>query len=232
MTFAGRFAGGALAVALLAGCSIQSDSAPRLITDEDQSALRAPQPEPAGAPTSGNERIYLVAADGSGRLRTVAREPTGPLAEGLLQLLFDGANDAEERQALLSAIPDVATLNDVTVRDNIVTVDIGDELLGLPSAQLVLAVAQIVYTASQVVDNAQVVIRVNGSRQSWPDVSRRQLSRPLTIYDFNGLAENAQPAYPAQVAPVATVPPATTAAATTTSAPLAPSPSATAPDER
>jgi hypothetical protein len=204
--------------AFTTGCSIQTDSAPRDIDPERQVELQAPEPEPGGAPATGSERIYLV-NDTSERLRTVARQPAGSDAQALLEVLFEGANDAEVAEGLTSAIPPGTTLHSVIVRGNVVTVDIGDEMSDLPSAALVVAIAQIVYTANAAVDDAEVVIRVDGERRAWPDVSRRQLSRALTIYDFIDLAESAQPHYPSNFTNVLPTTTTTTSVPPTTSAP-------------
>jgi hypothetical protein len=221
-----------------AGCSIQTDSAPRDIDPERERELQAPEPGAGGAPATGSARIYLL-NDTSERLSTVARQPAGSDAQALLEVLFEGANDAEVAEGLTSAIPPGTTLHSATVRGNVVTVDIGDEMSDLPSAELVVAIAQIVYTANEVTDDAEVVIRVDGERRAWPDLSRRQLSRALTIYDFVDLPESAQPAYPSNftnilptttttttVPPTTTAPP-TTAAATPPPTTAAPTPPAT-----
>jgi len=234
-----RFIVAALAVCVAGfttGCSIQTDSAPRDIDPERERELQAPEAEAGGAPATGSERIYLL-NETSGRLSTVARQPAGSDAQALLEVLFEGANDAEVAEGLTSAIPAGTTLHSATVRGNVVTVDIGDEMSDLPSAELVVAIAQIVYTANELADDAEVVIRVDGERRAWPDRSRRQLSRALTIYDFIDLPESAQPDYPSNFTNIlpttttttvpATTPPPTTAPPTTPPPTTAPPTTAT-----
>jgi hypothetical protein len=41
-----------------------------------------------------------------------------------------------------------------------------------------------------------VRIRVDGQTRDWPDGNGELQTRPLTVYDYPGLAESAQPPYP------------------------------------
>ena len=71
------------------------------------------------------------------------------------------------------------------------------EILDLSGDQFVLAVAQLVVTASELDGVRSVRLRVDGEAQAFPDGAGELQSEPLTVYDFPGLVESAQPSYPA-----------------------------------
>ena len=64
------------------------------------------------------------------------------------------------------------------------------------------AVAQIVFTASEVDGVESVNILINGADQQWPSGNGELQSAPLTVYDYPGLVQSSQPAYPAIPTPV------------------------------
>ena len=76
-------------------------------------------------------------------------------------------------------------------------VDLSPEILELQSSALRYAVAQIVYTADELDGVRSVRLRVDGEIQAWPAGGGELRYEPLTVYDFPGFAESAQPAYPA-----------------------------------
>jgi sporulation and spore germination protein len=199
------------AIALLAGgCAIQPDSAPRDIP-EDLQELDGPAVTAAGGAAGGSDRIYLLAPDGAPQqLRTVQRD-TGGEASTLLAELISGPNPDEFESGLSSAVPQALALRSVRVADGVAEVDVGEGLLELPGGDLTRAVAQIVFTASEIPGADSVLIRVDGATREWPDGSGAQHRGPLSVYDFTGWAESAQPAFP--------VSPSPTAASTTTTAP-------------
>ena len=88
------------------------------------------------------------------------------------------------------------TLHSAPLVANTLTVDISAEILELPGSSLREAVAQLVFTGSELEGVRSVRILVDGASAAWPDGSGELQDRPLTIYDFPGLAESAQPPYP------------------------------------
>ena len=198
------------AIVLFAGgCAIQPDSAPRDIP-EDLQERETPSASAAGGVAQGSDRIYLLAPDGSdAQLRTVQRD-TGGDAQTLLRELISGPNPAELESGYGSAVPATLVLHSVGVDDGVVQVDVNDALLDLTSGDLIDAVAQIVFTASAIPGAQSVLIRVDGATREWPDGSGAQHRGPLTIYDFIGYAESAQPAFPVSPTPTTAVPPSTT----------------------
>lgn len=184
-----------VAALLTAACAIQPDASPRDIAPEAQLVLESADPE-AGV-TAGASRIFLIDA---GLERTVLRSvprDVEPQAVALLTGLLAGPNEAELDARLSTAIPAGTQLNAARRVGGTLTVDVTSELLDLAGEQFVLAVAQLVVTASELEGVRAVRLRVDGEAQAFPDGAGELQTEPLTVYDFPGLVESAQPAYPA-----------------------------------
>lgn len=203
----------------LASCAIQPDSGPRDVPD-DHAARVAVAPPVEGAAATGSGRIYLIAPEGSDQpLRSVLRDPKGQ--EELIATLIQGPNATELGAGLRSRVPAGLDVNSVQFDGGVVNVDVSDELEDLDDASLQLAVAQIVFTASELPGAESVLIRVDGDSRSWPDRDGDLQSDPLTVYDFIGYAESAQPAYPVTPRVPATTTTTTTTTTTSTTVPPA-----------
>ena len=83
------------------------------------------------------------------------------------------------------------------------TVEVSDAFGDLTPEALRLAVAQIVATASEIDGVEAVQLRIDGTARVWPLGSGELTDRPLTVYDYPGLIESTQPAFPAIPTPVA-----------------------------
>jgi Sporulation and spore germination len=186
-----------VAVTLGTGCAIQPDNAPREIPPAERGQLDL---LPPGGEAIGQSRIYLVAGEGPGgerELRTVLRDvepPTDP--EAVLRTLIAGANPGEADSGMTSPLPSSSTLHSARLVASTLNVDLSGEILELPGSSLRDAIAQIVFTGSELDGVRAVRIRVDGRTRGWPDGSGELQERPLTIYDYPGLAESAQPPYP------------------------------------
>ena len=182
-------------LALLAACSIQPDTAPRAIPADERGLLDPLTPE--GGEADGSTRVFLVVDtdDGEAQLRAVARgvdaTPTAALTE-----LFKGVNDQEDEAGLSTAIPAGLVLLGARSIAGTLQVDVSEEILDLPGPALELAVAEIVFTASELDGVREVRLKVNGQNREWPDGGGELQNRALTAYDYPGLAESSQPAYP------------------------------------
>lgn len=197
-------------ITVVAACSIQPDSAPRDVP-QDQALLDVPTP--AENPATGDSPIYVRAPDSASQpLRSVLREAASPLE--LIDALVDGPNDDEQSRGLSTALPQTIDVNSVRLVAGVVNVDVSADILELNGSNLTTAVAQIVLTASQIAGARSVVIRVDGERREWPDGDGVALSRPLTPYDFIDYAESSQPAFPATPSPTTTAPPPPTSPST------------------
>lgn len=189
-------------VTLAAGCGIATDNEPRDIPAGQQLELGVTG-DPAAGATGGEARIYLLAADVSGQastLRAVARD-VDPTPTATLLALLAGANSSELDRQLRSALPTGTTLRSATLRGGVLIVDLSPELLQLTGDDLVLALAQVVYSASEIETVRSVSILVDGAAQLWPDGAGVLTAEPLTTYDFPGLVASTQPAYPALPSP-------------------------------
>jgi Sporulation and spore germination len=186
-----------VAATLGTGCAIQPDNAPRDIPAAERGQL---DPVPPGGEAIGQSRIYLVTGAGSGvdrQLRTVLRDvepPTDP--EAVLRTLIAGANQGELDSGMTSPLPSSSTLHSARLVASTLNVDLSGEILELPGSSLRDAVAQIVFTGSLLDGVRSVRIRVDGQTRDWPDGNGELQTRPLTVYDYPGLAESAQPPYP------------------------------------
>ncbi|MBA3286956.1 MAG: GerMN domain-containing protein [Acidimicrobiia bacterium] len=190
---------GAFAVAVVlaaGGCSISSENAPRDIPVDQRGQLDLA--DPSAGEATGASRIFLVTATGPDdgqRLQSVLRDvPADP--EAVLQALLAGPNEGEFEAELRTAVPGEEELLAARLIAGTLNVDLTGAIQTLPPATLVLAVAQIVFTASEIDGVRSVRLRIEGEAGSWPDGFGELQSRPLTVYDFPGVALSAQPGYP------------------------------------
>jgi spore germination protein GerM len=183
--------------AVAAGCGIRADDAPRDIAVEDRPL--AGEAATGAAAAEGASRVYLVTpneADAQRRLRSVQRDVQARPAQ-LLEALFDGPNTAELASGVVTAIPTELELRSARSVGEVLYVDVSEELAELSGDVLILAIGQIVHTASELDGVSGVRLRVNGSDQPWPKGDGGSATGNLTVYDYPGLVESAQPAYPA-----------------------------------
>ena len=92
----------------------------------------------------------------------------------------------------------------ITVRPvgQVLTVDLTDVFDQLTPDGLRLAVAQIVSTATDIDGVQSVQLHINGEPRVWPLGNGELTDRPLTQYDYPGLVESSQPAFPAIPSPI------------------------------
>ena len=192
-----------LVVALLAsaGCSIQPDATPNDLPDERANVFGEPA---TGDEAAGTNRIYLLAppdVEAPQRLRSAQRDvPTAPAS--VLASLFAGPN-ADERDAQLdTAIPADVELLAARSVGQVLTIDLNDVFDDLTPDGLRLAVAQIVSTATDIDGVRSVQLRIDGEPRVWPLGNGELTDRPLTRYDYPGLVESTQPAFPAIPSPI------------------------------
>ncbi len=189
------------ALTILAGCSIQPEAAP--------SDLPAERADVFGEPATGDEavgtnRIYLLAPtdlEAPQRLRSVQRGvPSAPAS--VLASLFAGPNATERDAQLDTAIPTDVVLLGARSVGPVLTVDLNDVFDELTPDGLRLAVAQIVSTATDIGGVQAVQLRIDGEPRVWPLGNGELTDRPLTRYDYPGLVESTQPAFPAIPSPI------------------------------
>ena len=190
-----------IALALItAGCSIQPEASPNDLPDEVANVFGEPA---TGDEAAGTNRIYLLAppdVEAPQRLRSVQRD-VAPTAESVLESLFAGPNADERDSQLDTAIPADVELLDARPVGQVLTVDLNDVFDDLTPDGLRLAVAQIVSTATELDGVQSVQLRIDGEPRVWPLGNGELTDRPLTQYDYPGLVESSQPAFPAIPSP-------------------------------
>ncbi len=187
----------------LGACGITSDSTPRDIPAQEQLPVSGGDSQ-AGAAT-GTARVYLLTPETTGQASTlvaVARDVVES-PEELLRALMAGPNEGELDRQLRTALPVGMELRSATRKGVVLVIDVSRELQQVSGQPLVLAVAQIVFTASELSGVRSVQILVEGASRQWPAGNGEVQSDPLTVYDFPGQVQSAQPAYPAIPSPEA-----------------------------
>jgi spore germination protein GerM len=129
-------------------------------------------------------------------LQAVARD-VDENATDVLGELFAGPNATEMEHQFRTALPAGVQLLSADRHGTVLEVDVTKELGQLSGQVLVAAVAQIVFTASEVDGVQSVSILIDGVDQQWPAGNGELQSAPLTVYDYPGLVQSSQPAYPA-----------------------------------
>ncbi len=190
-----------VALVTTAGCSIQPDASPNDLPDERANVFGEPA---TGDEAAGTNRIFLLApadVDAPQRLRSVQRDvATAPAS--ILDSLFAGPN-ADEREAQLdTAVPADVELEGARTVGQVLTIDLNDVFDDLTPDGLRLAVAQIVSTATDIDGVQSVQLRIDGEPRVWPLGNGELTDRPLTRYDYPGLVESTQPAFPAIPSPI------------------------------
>ncbi|MBL6619830.1 MAG: GerMN domain-containing protein [Ilumatobacteraceae bacterium] len=181
-----------VAIALVTGCGIRPDAAPRDIPIEDRSLPASPI-SAAGA-SGGDARIYLLTPTEPRQVRSVTRS-TGT-RDDLLAALVAGPTDGELSLPLSSALPvDLEVLSTRSV-GSVLYVDLSSAIAELSGSGLTLAVAQIVFTATDIAGVDAVQLTVDGQRFPWPRPDGATTTGLLRPYDFPGYAVSAQPDYP------------------------------------
>lgn len=178
------------------GCSIQPEASPNDLPDDRAEVFGEPD---TGDVAAGTNRIYLLAptdADSPQRLRSVQRDvPTAPAS--VLASLFAGPNSQERSDQLDTAIPTDVELLGARQTGSLLTVDVNDVFDELTPNGLRIAIAQIVATATDIDGVDQVQLRVDGEVGVWPLGNSELTDRPLTAFDYPGVVESSQPAFPA-----------------------------------
>lgn len=191
---------GVVAVVLVAfGCSVAPDNTPRDIEAGALDVVVRNQSN-VGQAAAGSGRIYLLAPDVPGepaRLQSVARDIDDDV-DAVMASLMAGPNTTEFVDRYRSGLPAGMRMLSITRRSRgVVQLDVDDAIATLRGDELILALAQIVYTLNDVSGITGVVITVQGAESRWPSGNGELQSDPLTVYDYPGLEPSSQPAYPA-----------------------------------
>lgn len=186
----------ALAAVAVSSCSIRPDATPSDLPAERSNVFGEPA---TGDEAAGTSRIFLLAPatpDQPQRLRSVLRDVVAA-PEDVLRSLFAGPNAAERDGQLDTAIPAEVELLGARTLSQVLTVDVTDAFDDLTPDGLRLAVAQIVTTATELDGVESVRLRIDGESRVWPAANGELVDGPLTPFDYPGLVESTQPAFPA-----------------------------------
>lgn len=189
-----------LAVAVGSACAIQPEAAPNDVPDDRSGVFGDPS---TGDEAAGTNRIFLLAptdAEEPQRLRAVLRDVQNTAA-AVLNSLFAGPNAAERDEQLDTAIPADVELRTARTVGEVLTLDLNDVFAELTPDGLRLAVAQIVITATEIEGVRAVQLRVDGEPRVWPRGNGELTEDALTEFDFPGLVESSQPAFPGTPSP-------------------------------
>ena len=178
--------------ALVAGCGVQGDGAPRNLSPEvvpqELLAPSASVAQPAEPESGAVATVYLV--DNRERLRPVPRMPGSPLLiVNVLDSLLRGATDEEADEGLRSEVPAGTTVNGIDRLDrDVIAIDLSEEFAETTADGELLAQAQIVYTVSELANVRGVLFLVDGRPREGADDDAKLTSSPLTVDDFEDFA--------------------------------------------
>ncbi len=185
-----------LLISVVAGCAIEPQASPSDVPVEQREIFGDPI---TGDEAAGSNTVYLLAPsdlEGNQRLRSVSRDvPTTPSA--VLRSLFAGPNEQERDDQLDTAIPSDLELLSARTVGQILTVNVVDAFGELTPDGLRFAVAQIVSTSARIEGVQAIRLQIDGEPRVWPLGNGELTDRPLTVYDYPGLIESTQPAFPA-----------------------------------
>jgi spore germination protein GerM len=178
--------------AVVAGCGVQGDGAPRALAPEavpaelvapSSSVARPDQPQFGTVAT-----VYLV--DNRERLRPASRTLDSPaLIVNVLNSLLEGATDDEAEDGLRSEVPAGTSVNGIDRLDeDVIAVDLSEEFADTTADGELLAQAQIVYTVTELGNVRGVLFLVDGRPREGADDDAKLTSSPLTVEDFEDFA--------------------------------------------
>jgi spore germination protein GerM len=190
-----------IAVLVASGCAVASDNTPRDIDPGVLAVIEQNQTN-VGQAAAGSGRIYLLSPEVPGepaRLQSVARDIDDDV-NAVMDALLAGPNTDEFDDRYRSGLPAGMRVLDITRRARgVVQLNVDDAITTLRGDDLILALAQIVYTLNEVSGTTGVTITVQGAASQWPagNGELQSPTDPLTVFDYPGLEPTTQPAYPA-----------------------------------
>jgi len=179
-----------LAVALFAGCGVQTDEAPRDISAEavpfDLLAPTSSSSTSTTIPTAtATIPVYLVnSQDFLIEARRKVRMPV--TITDVVAALLEGATDEEAQQGLRSAITAGTRLRsaDLDLQTGVVVVDLTGGFADVVAGAQRLALAQVVYTATALRTVNGVLFELDGEPVEVPDGEGATKATPLSRRDY------------------------------------------------
>ena len=179
----------ALALLVLAvGCGVPEDDRP-----QELSADQVP-PGLLTVPTTTSEPVQVLPperqadlyfVDLEGKVTSIVREVEDQSAEAIITALLE-TDPTSLEGGLTSNIPPGTTLLDISVDEEVLTVDLSEQFTTISGGGSIAAVAQIVFTASELGITA-VSFRVDGEHIDVLDDESVLHSDPVTPNDYETL---------------------------------------------
>jgi hypothetical protein len=151
-------------------------------------AVARSEPSPSPIAEGTDVTGYLVL---DGRLHPVTREILGflPPEEAAMQAVLGGPTTAERAQGIGTKIPFQTSLLQVRVVDSVAEVDLSAEYQGPASPNdIVIRVAQVVWTLALLPDVTAVRFSIDGSRINVVTDRGPPVDRPVTALDYSEVA--------------------------------------------
>lgn len=184
---------GLLALALcavLAGCGVSAQSAPRRLNPKDVPyGLLSQSASPSTSlPGMATARVTIYMENGDGRLVPVHRDVRWPASlSAILGQLAAGPTDAESSQGLVSPASSIGPFHVGVVSDGVVSVRMPKGFQSLSGLDQQLAAAQIVFTVTTFTGITGVRFLVDGQVARVPSGNGRLTRGTSTRQDFRGL---------------------------------------------
>jgi spore germination protein GerM len=156
-------------------------------TDEIPFPLERSPGTPTASP-SASGTVYLVK---DGGLVPVGRDVSAalPRDEAVMRALLEGPTAQERTDGLRTAIPPATGLIDVAVFEGVAQVDLSNEFQGpAPPEDVLLRVAQVVWTLVAVPDIVAVRFAIDGEPISVITDGATMVDRPVTAPDYASVA--------------------------------------------
>ncbi len=175
-------------------CGIPVDSRPRDIPDL-QAVTTLPRNGTQNL-AARNAKLYFVAsAPGrTDRLQPILRRADADPASVVRELL-KGVGPSDDRTLRTAIPPDTQLRAASQSPDGTAIVDLDQTFFRAKGAQLVRALAQLVFSVSALDGVGQVRILVDGASRDWPLGDGVPQNRALTVADFAELNPSSQPDY-------------------------------------
>ena len=174
---------------VLAGCGVETETAPRRIAEDRLPAALRPeqQPETTLGPSLEPVAVWLVGDDRLVRVLHRLEPPVSPAA--VLASLGAGPTDEEVGRSLRSAIADEAMIVDVTVAGGTAAVELDASFNQIPATDQVLAIGQIVLTLTNQRGIGQVRFELAGTEVAVPLPDGRTVDAAVSADDYRTLQE-------------------------------------------
>ena len=179
----------AVLVVVAAGCGVPEDDQPQELSAEQvpPGLLTTPTTTSVPAQVLPPERqadLYFVDTDG--KVASIIGEVEDQSAEAVITALLE-TDPTSLDGGLTSNIPPGTTLLDISVDDDVLTVDLSEQFTTISGGGFIAAVAQIVFTASGLEGINAVSFRREGERIDVLDEDGATQSDPVTPNDYETL---------------------------------------------